>query len=107
MPTETSGRKQRSFLSNLWRGTRLAMLRTNPAKLLVVGYAGYMLAGWLLLSLPFAHEGTVEAIDNFFIAVSAVSTTGLVTVDPGSNYSFFGELIIDRKSTRLNSSHRT
>ena len=94
MPTETSGRKQRSFLSNLWRGTRLAMLRTNPAKLLVVGYAGYMLAGWLLLSLPFAHEGTVEAIDNFFIAVSAVSTTGLVTVDPGSNYSFFGELII-------------
>ncbi|WP_290845035.1 potassium transporter TrkG [Henriciella sp.] len=53
-----------------------------------------MLAGWLLLSLPFGHEGTVAAIDNFFIAVSAVSTTGLVTVDPGSNYSFFGELII-------------
>lgn len=94
MPTETSGRKQRSFLSNLWRGTRLAMLRTNPAKLLVVGYAGYMLAGWLLLSLPFALEGTVAAIDNFFIAVSAVSTTGLVTVDPSSNYSLFGELII-------------
>ncbi|MAN74128.1 MAG: potassium transporter KtrB [Henriciella sp.] len=94
MPDETPGTSRRSFTNRLSRGARLAILRTNPAKLLVVGYVGYMLAGWLLLSLPFAHEDSVPAIDNFFISVSAVSTTGLATVDPSSSYSFFGELVI-------------
>lgn len=87
-------KRRRGAFSKLLRGARLAILRTNPAKLLVVGYVGYMLAGWLLLSLPFVHETSVPAIDSFFISVSAVSTTGLVTVDPGTSYNFLGELII-------------
>lgn len=36
----------------------------------------------------------VSALDNLFISASAVSTTGLVSVDPGSSYSFWGQLVI-------------
>lgn len=94
MAEPKTGKRRRGVFSNLMRGARLAILRTNPAKVLVIGYVGYMLAGWLLLSMPFAHETSVPVLDNLFTSVSAVSTTGLVSVDPASNYSFAGELII-------------
>lgn len=70
------------------------LFTTHPARLLAFGYLTYMLLGWALLALPMAQAQRVRALDNLFIAVSAVSTTGLVTVDPGSSYSFFGELVI-------------
>ncbi len=66
----------------------------NPAKILLFGYLSYILIGWALLCLPFAQSQFVSALDNLFIATSAVSTTGLATVDPSSSYSFFGELVI-------------
>ncbi|MEM5517924.1 potassium transporter TrkG [Henriciella sp. AS95] len=94
MPNEGSGPSRKGQLSNLLRGARLSVLRTNPAKLLVVGYVGYMLAGWCLLSMPLTHETRVAAIDSFFTSVSAVSTTGLATIDPGTSYNLLGELII-------------
>lgn len=53
-----------------------------------------MLLGWALLSLPFSQAVSVCALDNLFISASAVSTTGLVTIDPSSSYSFFGQLVI-------------
>ncbi len=68
--------------------------KAGPAKLLLVGYISYMIAGWILLSLPIAHRAHVAALDNLFIAVSAVSTTGLVTVDPGQSYSIFGQIVL-------------
>ncbi|MBN2760742.1 MAG: potassium transporter KtrB [Rhodobacteraceae bacterium] len=73
---------------------RFALLRTSPAKLLLLGYTSYILIGWVLLSLPAAQATDIRAIDNLFIATSAVSTTGLVSVDPGTSYTFFGELVI-------------
>ncbi|MEM9234861.1 MAG: potassium transporter TrkG, partial [Pseudomonadota bacterium] len=76
------------------RGTKATIIRANPAKLLVSGYVLYMLTGWALLSMPLVQEQAVQTIDNLFIAVSAVSTTGLVSVDPGTSYNFWGELII-------------
>lgn len=36
----------------------------------------------------------VRALDNLFSAASAASTTGLVTVNVGESYTFFGELVI-------------
>ncbi|MER0238628.1 potassium transporter TrkG [Fulvimarina sp. MAC8] len=69
--------------------------RAGPAKLLMLGYLSYMVIGWILLCFPWAHEGEpVSVLDNFFMAVSAVSTTGLITVDPGTSYTFLGELVI-------------
>lgn len=73
---------------------RRALLRIEPAKLLLFGYLSYMLLGWVLLSLPIALEQPVGAIDTLFIASSAVSTTGLVTLDPGAHFSLFGEIVI-------------
>ena len=68
----------------------------DPIKLVVLGYLAYMMAGWGLLSLPVSQPAGVEvgALDNLFIAASAVSTTGLVTVDPGTSYSAFGQAVI-------------
>jgi trk system potassium uptake protein len=66
----------------------------NPAALIAAGYVFYMLAGFALLSLPFAQAQPVAWLDNLFTAVSALSTTGLVSLDPASHYSFFGEVVI-------------
>ena len=71
--------------------------RLHPVKAVAVGYAGYMLAGWLRLCLPFAERAGSEdtaALDHLFTAASAVSTTGLATVSTPERYSFFGELVI-------------
>lgn len=70
------------------------MRKAHPTKLVLAGYAFYMVLGWALLCLPVSQEVPVLPVDNLFIAVSAVSTTGLVTVDPGTTYTFFGELVI-------------
>lgn len=66
----------------------------RPAKLVTLGYASYVLLGWAVLCLPIAATGAVSSLDHLFTAVSAVSTTGLVTVDPGSNYTAFGQAVI-------------
>ncbi|MEM8771031.1 MAG: potassium transporter TrkG [Pseudomonadota bacterium] len=76
------------------RGAQASILRANPAKLLVLGYTLYMLAGFALLSLTWMQAEDIRTIDNLFIAVSAVSTTGLITVNPGTTYSFAGQLVI-------------
>ncbi|MEH6487603.1 TrkH family potassium uptake protein [Hyphomonas oceanitis] len=84
----------RRSLLETHKGARAMLLRINPAKLLVFGYVFYMLIGWALLSLPFMQNVPVRQIDNLFTAVSAVSTTGLVTVDPGSTYNIWGQIVI-------------
>lgn len=58
-------------------------------------YAAYIFAGSLLLMLPFAHQGGVgiSYIDSLFIATSAVSTTGLVSVSI-ANFTFFGQFVV-------------
>lgn len=67
----------------------------GPVKV-VLGYLGYMLLGWLVLLLPISHaaETSASVLDHLFTAVSAVSTTGLVTIATGDSYTFFGELVV-------------
>lgn len=67
---------------------------SHPARFLAVGYLIYILAGWAALMLPFSQAVPVAALDALFIATSAVSTTGLVTIDPGSSFTAFGEAVI-------------
>lgn len=73
---------------------RARLLRPSPVRLVAAGYAGNMLLGWLLLSLPIAAAAPSRAIDDLFVAVSAVSTTGLVPLDPGGTYTRFGQGVI-------------
>ena len=70
----------------------LAQLR--PEQTLIIGYLFYALIGWLLLAIPVSHVNQSSIMDTFFTAISAVSTTGLATVDIGTTYSFWGHLII-------------
>jgi trk system potassium uptake protein len=66
----------------------------HPAKAIVLGYLAYGLLGWLILMLPISQKIHVSVVDNFFTAITAVSTTGLITVDIGTVYSTFGQIVI-------------
>jgi trk system potassium uptake protein TrkH len=57
---------------------------------------GMILFGACMLTLPVAaHSGhSVGFLDAFFTSTSAVCVTGLVTVDTGTVYSLFGQLVI-------------
>ncbi|OZA14480.1 MAG: hypothetical protein B7Y02_04505 [Rhodobacterales bacterium 17-64-5] len=76
------------------RATLRHMAFASPARFLAFGYLVYILAGWGALMLPLAQTVPVGALDALFIATSAVSTTGLVSIDPGSSFTGFGEAVI-------------
>lgn len=69
-------------------------ISTQPHRQLLIGYLWYILLGVGCLSLPFCLHGNVKFIDNLFTSVSAVSTTGLATVDVSSAYTFWGQLAV-------------
>ena len=68
----------------------------GPAQLTALGFLALILAGTVLLSLPFASaDGTATPpMDALFTATSATTLTGLVTVDTGSHWSLFGQVIV-------------
>ena len=70
--------------------------RLSPGRLIALGFLSVILCGALLLMLPAAHAkgSSVTPLDALFSAVSAVCVTGLVTVDTGAAYSFFGQAVI-------------
>ena len=65
-----------------------------PQRQLIIGYLAYSIIGALLLTLPFCCSDDTSIIDNIFSAVSALSTTGLSTVDVSQAYTFWGQLVI-------------
>ncbi len=79
----------------------MAVLRSVKEKLssfqiIILGFAGVILLGALMLMLPFSTKtGEVTTFGNaLFTSVSAVCVTGLVVVDTASHWSFFGQLIV-------------
>jgi len=65
-----------------------------PQRQLMTVYIGYSVVGTLLLLLPFSSNGDIPITDQIFTAVSAISTTGLVTVDVATRYTTFGQFVI-------------
>ena len=65
-----------------------------PQRNIALGYLLYSTIGFLLLLLPWSHRIACSPIDDLFSAVSAVSTTGLSTVDTSTTYSYFGQIIL-------------
>ena len=61
---------------------------------ILVGYLTYMLLGFGLLMLPWSNCGDTSWIDNLFTAASAISTTGLATVEVCEAYTLFGQFVI-------------
>ena len=66
----------------------------SPQQNLFYGFITYILLGGFLLCLPIFQKTPASILDHFFIATSAVSTTGLVTISIFDTYNFFGQFII-------------
>lgn len=76
------------------RSLRRAWERLRPPQQFVLSFALLAAAGAGLLCLPAMREQPVSFTDNLFNAVSAVTTTGLVTTPTGESYTFAGELLL-------------
>lgn len=73
--------------------TRLQVSKT-PQLNLVWGFFLYTFIGFILLSLPFFHKTDIAFVDSLFMATSAISTTGLITISLVDSFTFFGQFII-------------
>jgi potassium uptake TrkH family protein len=86
-----------------WLGRRAARGRvrvkagfSSPGRVLAGSFLVAIGVGSVLLSLPAATQNGERAapLDAVFTATSAVCVTGLVTVDTGSYWSVFGQVVI-------------
>ncbi|WP_337060539.1 TrkH family potassium uptake protein [Kineococcus sp. G2] len=68
----------------------------HPAQLTVAGFAVGVLAGTVLLLLPFSHrEGLrTTVVEALFTATSALCVTGLAVVDTPTHWSTAGQVVI-------------
>jgi trk system potassium uptake protein TrkH len=68
----------------------------SPALLLIYGFLVLILVGTILLSLPIASSSAqfTSLVTALFTATSAVCVTGLVVVNTGEHWSYFGQAVI-------------
>lgn len=72
----------------------MRFIKLNPSQLLIVVFLLFIVFGTILLKLPIATESSIMWIDALFTATSAMTVTGLASVDPGSTFTIFGEVVI-------------
>lgn len=70
--------------------------KLTPVQVLAMGFALIILLGGTLLALPISSISgkSTPFLDCIFTATSAVCVTGLVVVDTGTHWSYFGKTII-------------
>ena len=70
--------------------------RLSSFKIIILGFAGVILLGALLLMLPISTTGgnVTPFNETLFTSTSAVCVTGLVVQDTGSYWSTFGQTVI-------------
>lgn len=68
----------------------------SPYMTILLSFVIVTVLGGILLSLPISvnYGKSVKLIDGFFIATSAICVTGLSSIDIGSVYNTFGQIII-------------
>ncbi len=67
----------------------------NAAQIAALGFVAVILIGTVLLMLPAATVGQpLSGVDALFTATSATCVTGLIVVDTGTKFTFFGQLVI-------------
>lgn len=81
-------------MKNIFRKYNRIKQRWTAQQNLFYGFLTYILIGCFLLCLPLFQKESVSILDNLFIATSAVSTTGLVTISVFDSYNFFGQFIV-------------
>lgn len=73
---------------------RLMSRKTNPSLILAYSFVFFILIGTLVLMLPKCTHNGISFIDSLFVATSAVSITGLTTVDIASVFTPLGIIIL-------------
>ena len=69
-------------------------LGQSPQRNLFYGFLTYIVVGTILLCIPWLQKTSAPILDHLFIATSAVSTTGLVTISVFDSYNFFGQFVV-------------
>ena len=69
-------------------------MRLDTVRSFTFGFIFLILLGAWLLSLPYSTIKPVSFLDNLFTSTSAVCVTGLASVDFGSNYTLFGQIVV-------------
>lgn len=75
---------------------RFLFFKLQPVQILALGFATVILIGGILLALPISSQdgNPTPFIDSLFTATSATCVTGLVTVDTGTHWNLFGQIVI-------------
>lgn len=67
----------------------------NSNRFLLLSFALAIVVGGVLLGMPISSSGDpIPTVDAFFTATSAVCVTGLSTLDIGTRFSLFGQVVI-------------
>jgi len=66
----------------------------SPARIFILSFACVILAGAVLLWLPFASTRGLRFVDALFMSASAVCVTGLATVDVGTDLTTAGQVVL-------------
>lgn len=84
-----------SNLSKMRRIKKWVPAAQMPQVLLLLGFGGIILAGALLLLLPWCqNKGDVAFVDTLFTSTSAVCVTGLIVVDTPTAFTVGGQAVI-------------
>lgn len=77
-------------------GIDLSTRKIHPTRLIAIAFTIVILFGTALLSAPAANKNgqSLDFLDALFTAVSAVTVTGLTTVDTETNWTMFGHVVI-------------
>ncbi len=70
--------------------------RVSPAQIIVIGFAGVIVLGAILLNLPFASSSgkSIGLLNAFFTSASGVCVTGLSVIEVGTTLSVFGQVVL-------------
>lgn len=68
--------------------------RLTAPRLIVIGFAAFMALGTLLLKLPVSTYEGISWVDALFVSVSAVSVTGLSSVEFSETFTKFGDIVV-------------
>ncbi|MEG1613365.1 MAG: potassium transporter TrkG [Clostridia bacterium] len=68
----------------------------TPARVILLGFLGIITVGMLLLMLPISSKSgkCIGFVNSLFMATSAVCVTGLAVVDPATQLTIFGQVVL-------------
>lgn len=74
----------------------IRLFKINELQTLILGFLVIIFIGAILLWLPISSQNYTYTnfLDSLFAATSVTCVTGLVTLDTGSHWSYFGKLVI-------------